>query len=292
MMSLGSVWEIIKATFKHWSDDNASEHAAALAYYTIFSLAPLLIIVIAIAGFVFGERAARGELVGQIQGVVGPTGAQAVQQMLSSASTPKANITATLLGVVTLLAGSMVVFTWLKSMLNTIWGVKPKSGQGVKGIVKGYLMPFVMVLGAGSLLLASLVLSVASSAFARYLGEVLDVPGGVWVALNAIIPFIIVTILFAMIFKVLPDVVIRWSDVWVGAIVTALMFTVGKFLIGLYLSHSNVASAYGAAGSLIVLLLWIYYSAQILFLGAEFTQAYACRRGTQIRPSGNAVLVS
>lgn len=287
------IWELIKATFSEWSADKASRLAAALAYYTIFSLAPLLIIVIAVAGFVFGEQAARGEVVNQIEGLVGSQGAEAVQTMIENAGASKSTgIVATIIGLATLIFGATGVFAQLQDALNTVWGVEAKSGGGIMGTIKNRLLSFTMVLGIGFLLLVSLAVSAALSGLSNYLNSVMPGSDLIWQILNFVISFSVVTLLFALIFKVLPDVEIDWSDVWMGAIITALLFTIGKFLIGLYLGRSSVSSTYGAAGSLVVLLLWIYYSAQILLLGAEFTQVYANSYGSHIRPDDKAVPVT
>jgi membrane protein len=286
-----SLWQVLKETAKDWSEDKAARLAAALAYYTIFSLAPLLIIIIGIAGLVFGRQAVQGQLVGQIQGVVGQQGAQLIQTMIQGASKPSSGIIATVIGAVTLLVGAMGVFGQLQDSLNTIWEVKPRPGRGFLAVVKDRLASFLMVLGIGLLLVVSLVISAAVSAFGQEAGRLLG-SSAVAQVLNFLVPFLVITLLFAMIFKVLPDVEISWREVWVGAAVTALLFSVGRILLGLYLGRAGTTSAYGAAGSLVIVLLWIYYSAQILFFGAEFTQVYARRYDRQIEPSANAVRVS
>lgn len=290
MMSLKTVWDLLKETFSDWSEDKASRLAAALAYYTIFSIAPLIIIVIAVAGLVFGREAVQGQIQGQIQGLVGEQGAGLVQEMVKGASNQSTGIIATVIGVVTLLFGATGVFGQLQDALNTIWEVTPKPGRGLLGIIRDRFLSFTMVLGVGFLLMVSLVLSAALVAVTKFTG--LDKIAYLGEVLNFVISFGVITLLFAMIYKILPDVKIAWSDVWIGAAVTALLFTIGKFLIGLYLGHSAVASSYGAAGALVVIVLWLYYSAQILFLGAEFTQVYAKRFGSQIKPAEDAVPVT
>ncbi|MCC7448121.1 MAG: YihY/virulence factor BrkB family protein [Anaerolineae bacterium] len=276
--------ELAKQTFSEWNEDKAPQLAAALAYYTIFSIAPLLIIVIGIAGLVFGQEAVRGQIVGQIQGMVGQQGAELIQTMIQNASRPAAGVLATIIGFVTLLAGAAGVFSQMKATLNQIWDVPPKQGPGgIKGIIasiKQQFISFTMVLGVGFLLLVSLVLSAGLQAAGKFLGDRFGVSSGIWEIINFVVSFGVITLLFAAIYKVLPDLKIAWRDVWIGAAVTALLFTIGKWLIGLYLGHSSTASSYGAAGSLVILLLWIYYSAQILFLGAEFTQVYARKHGS------------
>jgi membrane protein len=291
-MNLGAVWDLLKEIFSEWSEDKAARLAAALAYYITFSLAPLLLIVIAIVGLLFGQEAVQGRVVEQIQGLVGPDGAQLVQTMLQSTRQSGSNIVATLIGIVTLLLGATGVFVQLQDALNTIWEVAPKPGRGVLGMVKDRLLSFTMLLGIGFLLLVSLAVSAGLAALSSFLGDLL--PGLFEVAkvLDFVISLGVITLLFAMIYKFLPDVKIRWGDVWVGAAVTSLLFTVGKFLIGLYLGYSSAASVYGAAGSLAVLLIWIYYTAQIVLLGAEFTQVYAKRYGSRIVPGADAMFTS
>ena len=279
-MNARTIWTLLKETFSEWSEDKASRLAAALAYYTIFSLAPLLIIAIAVAGLVFGQEAAQGELVAQIQGLVGQEGAKLIETMIQSASKPTSGIIATAIAIATILFGASGLFGQLQDALNTIWEVKPKPERSILGMVKDRFLSFTMVLGIGFLLLVSLIISAVLSALNPYLTDLL--PGSIYLIqiLNVVISFGVITLLFAMIYKVLPDVKIAWGDVWIGAAVTSLLFTLGKFLIGLYLGNSSAGSAYGAAGSLVVLLLWVYYSAQILLFGAEFTQVYAKRRGS------------
>ena len=291
MSVVKSGFDLIKESFKGWKDDGALDLGAALAYYTILSLAPLLLIVIAVAGLVWGREAVQGQLVGQMQGIVGTQGAQAIQTMVANAGKHGQGVLATILGLATILFGATGVFVQLQSALDRIWNVEPKPGAGIWSFIRTRMISFGMVLGIGFLLLVSLVVTAAVAALGKWATGML--PGGETLIniLTFAVSFALITLLFAMIYKVLPDVEIAWRDVWIGAAVTALLFTIGKFLIGLYLAHSTVASTYGAAGSLVVLLLWIYYSSQILFLGAEFTQVYATRYGSQIRPSKHAVPV-
>jgi membrane protein len=277
---------------KDWSEDRAARLAASLAYYTIFSLAPLLIIAIAIAGLAFGREATQGQIVNQIGGLVGSEGAKGIQALIENASKPSSGVIATTFGIIVLLIASSGFFGQLQDGLNTIWEVKPRPGRGILGIIKDRFLSFTMVLGIGFLLLVSLVLSAGLVALGEFLGRFM--PGTVIVGyvLNIVLSLLVITLLFAMIFKVLPDVKISWRDVWIGAAVTALLFTVGKSLLGLYLVKANIASAYGAAGSLVVILVWVYYSAMILFFGAEFTQVYANRYGSRIVPDRNALPVT
>ncbi len=292
-MKIQDIWELLKATFSEWSEDKASRLAAALAYYTVFSLAPLLIIAIAVAGMVFGQEAARGEIVAQIESVVGQQGAEAIQTMIANAGqSTDGGIIATVIGLATLIFAATGAFAQLQDALNTVWEVSPETGSGVLGMIRTRFLSFTMILGIGFLLLVSLVISAALSAIGGFFGNLLPGYDILWQGVNFLISFGVTTLLFAMIFKVLPDVDIAWSDVWVGALVTALLFTLGKFLIGLYLGRSSVSSTYGAAGSFVVVLLWVYYSAQILLLGAEFTQVYANRYGSRIRFSEGAAPLS
>jgi membrane protein len=283
---------LIRETFSEWSKDKASRLAAALSYYTIFSIAPLLVIAIAVAGLVFGREAATNQVVGEIRGLVGEDGAQVIQSILQNASKTASGILATVIGVATLLIGASGAFGQLQDSLNTIWEVKPKKGRGVKGVLRDRFLSFSMVLVIGFMLLVSLLLSALLSGVGKYLSDRLPLSSFFLQAMNFGISLAVTTLLFALIFKVLPDAYIRWRDVWVGSLVTALLFSLGRFLIGLYLGRSSVSSAYGAAGSLVVVLLWVYYSAQILFLGAEFTQVYANKFGKSIVPKPNAERVN
>ncbi len=286
-MRLKDLVGLLKDTFKEWNEDGASRLGAAVAYYTIFSLAPLLIIIIAMAGLFFGQRAVQGQVVGQIEGLIGHDGAVMVQSMIANSNKPSANVIATVIGIVTLLLGATGLFGELQSSLNLIWEVAPKP-RGVFTIVKDRLLSFSMILGIGFLLLVSLVLSAAIAAAGQFVGSAVPVPEIVLHAVNFVISFLIITGLFAMMYKVLPDAEISWRDVLVGAAVTSLLFTVGKLLIGLYLGHSGTTSTYGTAGALVVILLWVYYSAQILFFGAEFTQIYSNRYGSKVKPAPDA----
>jgi membrane protein len=288
-MRLKTAASMLKETVNNWLDDRAMSLAASLAFYTVLSLAPLLIVAVSVAGLVFGEAAARGEISGQLRGMLGGQGGAAIEGVLANAKEPHANVIGTVVGLVVLLFGASGVFTELQDSMNAIWQVKPKPGRGVTGAVKSRVFSFAMVLGVAFLLLVSLILSAALSAAGKFLGD--HLPGGeaVWFVINFAISLGVVTLLFALIFKVVPDVEIGWRDVWYGAAFTALLFTVGKALIGIYLGRASVGSPYGAAGSLVVLVVWLYYSAQILFLGAEFTRVYAEHTGSRILPNENAV---
>ncbi len=287
-----SIFNLFKKTFAEWSQDRASRLAAALAYYTIFSIAPLLVIVIGIAGLVWGRQAVKGQLMSQIGGTVGPQAASLIQTMVQNASKPSAGIAATIIGFVVLLFGASGVFAALQDALNTVWGVAPKPGRPLKNTLQDRLVSFLMVLLIGFLLLASLVISAALQAAAGLVGNAAGMSAATGVAANFLFFLVVGILLFALIFKILPDAEVGWSDVWIGATFTSLLFAVGRWLLGLYLGRAGVASTYGAAGSLVVLLLWIYYSAQILLLGAEFTQVYARRHGAHIRPAPNAIALT
>jgi membrane protein len=280
---------LLKETFKEWQEDKASRLAAALAYYTAFSIAPLFVIAIAIAALVYGEDAAQGRIVQQLQGLVGEDPAEAIEAMLASSRKPAEGTIATLISVALLFFGASNIFTQLQDSLNTIWEVTPKPGRGIKGIIKDRILSFGMVLGIGFLLLVSLILSAVLAALGNYLGGMMPGLEFLWSILNFFLSFGVISVLFALMFKFLPDVKITWGDVRIGAVITALLFTIGRSLLSLYLSNSGVGSTYGAAGSLVVLLLWVNYSAQILFFGAEFTQVYANKYGSLIVPAKNAV---
>jgi membrane protein len=284
-----AAFNFVKDVFEKWIDDKAPKLGASLSFYTIFSLAPLLIISVALAGLFFGEEAARGEIVGQISGLVGEESAVVIETALKSSADRETGIIALIISIITLTIGSTFVFIELQDSLDMIWKVKPKPGRSmIKGLIKDRLISFSIVIVIGFLLLVSLLISAVISALSNYIDDHLFfIPIWVLELTNVVFSFGIIFILFAMVYKILPDVHIAWSDVWIGAAVTAALFVIGKFLIGLYLGTSTVASTYGAAGSLVILLLWIYYSAQILFLGAEFTQVYANKYGTGIKPTAN-----
>ncbi|MDY6940569.1 MAG: YihY/virulence factor BrkB family protein [Cyanobacteriota bacterium] len=287
-MTLRKMWKLIREAIQEWQEDNASRLAAALAYYTVFSLAPLLIIAIAIAGAIFGEEAARGEIVGQIQGLVGREGAQVVETAIENANQPDISSFASIISIAVLLFGASGVFAQLQEALNTIWDVKAKPKNGLWNLVRKRILSFSAVLGIAFLLLVSLIISAALSGLNRYASHLLPGADFLWQILDTGISFGFITLLFALMYKYLPDVKIQWSDVWVGAAITAALFTIGKFGLGLYLGGGSFGSTYGAAGSLVVVLAWVYYSAQILFFGAEFTQVYARRYGSCIVPDRHA----
>ncbi len=284
--------DLLKRSFLGWMDDKALRLSAALAYYSIFSIAPLLVITIGIVGLVLGEEAVTGQLYGELKNYMGSQSAEAIQSMVQSASKPSQGVVATVTGFVLLILGASGVFGELKDALNTIWGVKPKPGLGIMGMVRGKFLNFGMVLVIGFLLLISLMMSTAIAGLNHRLESVLALPPFVWSVLAFIISTGLVTTLFAMIFRVLPDAQIRWRHVWFGALITAVLFEIGKTGLGWYLGREGTASAYGAAGSVVLLLLWVYYASCILFFGAEFTQVYAEADDYKIEPTANATRVT
>jgi membrane protein len=290
-MRAKSIAGILKQTASDWLDDKAPRLAASLALYTLLSLAPLLILAVSIAGLLFGEEAARGQIAQQLSGILGDKGAVAVQAILANAKAPSSGILGTVVGLGIALFGASGVFGELQGTLNAIWDVDSKPGRGIWGFVRDRFFSFALVLGVAFLLLVSLVVSAGLAVIGAYFSHTL--PGGdeVWQVLNFAISLGVTTLLFALIYKVVPDVTIQWRDVWVGATATAMLFTLGKFLIGLYVGRSTVASPFGAAGSVVALVVWVYYSAQILFFGAELTQVYARQHGSRIEPSENAIQV-
>lgn len=290
-MSTRRIWRLLKETFKEWSADRASRLAAALSYYTMFSLAPLLTIVVAIAGFFFDRGTVQEQLTQQIQSLVGEEGAAFAQTALENAHTPgeSTSLIASIISIVLLLIGATGVFKHLQASLNAIWNVEAKPASATAGFVSKQIVSFAMLLTIGFLLMVSLVLSAGLAALSTYLSGLLPGVDALWQLLNIVLSLAICTVLFALLYKYVPDVRIDWNDVWIGAAITSFLFTIGKFLLGLYLGNSGFSSSYGAAGSVIIILAWVYYSAQILFFGAEFTQVYARRYGSRIRPDAHAV---
>jgi membrane protein len=280
-MTIVQFWVLTKTAAASWVDDHAQSMGAALAYYTMFSIAPLLLIVISIAGLLFGVEAARGEIAGQLEAMMGQQGAEAVQGLLKSVSEPSESLSATLIGGVLLLIGATTVFGELQSALDRIWRAPKRHIGGVWSMLRARLLSFGMIMGIGFLLMVSLVASAALAAMGKWWGLMFADWALLANALNLIVSFGFTTTVFAMIYKIMPYASVAWSDVWIGAAVTSLLFTIGKFLIGLYIGQSGVSSAFGAAGSLVMVLVWVYYSAQIFLMGAEFTWAYACMFGSR-----------
>lgn len=274
-ITLNMLGRIFRRALAGWWKDDVPRLGASLAYYTLFSLAPILVVAIAIGGLVFGPEAVRGEIVGQIKGLIGRDGAEAVQAMLEGAAKPSSSVPATTAGVITFFLAATGAFLELQTALNTIWRVKPKtSGSFFRVLVLQRLISFGLVVALGFLLLTSLLVSAALAAIHTYMGNAFPGVVVVWEALNVVVSLGVITLLFALVYKVLPDRKLSWGDVWIGALVTAGLFTIGKLLIGLYLGTTSLASSYGAAGSVIVILVWVYYSAQVILLGAEFTREY------------------
>ncbi len=278
--SLRTWWILVKTSAASWVDDYAASMGAALSYYTVFSIAPLLLIVVSVAGLVFGPDAVRGALFAQLQGLMGDDAAKAVQGLLASVNKPSQGIIGTVVGIALLLFGATTVFGELQDSLDRIWRAPARQKGGLWSLLRARLLSFGMILGLAFLLMVSLVVGAAIAALGNWWGPAF----GSWEVLlqivNLLVGFVLTTVVFAMIYKMMPRVHVRWRDVWTGAIVTSLLFTIGKFLIGLYIGKSGVASGFGAAGSLVVVFIWVYYSAQIFFLGAEFTWVYAKTLGS------------
>ncbi|RZL10964.1 MAG: YihY/virulence factor BrkB family protein [Rubrivivax sp.] len=281
-MSIKAAWELAKEAFSSWLDDYGQSMGAALAYYTVFSMAPLLLIVISVAGLIFGADAARGEILGQLRGLMGQDAALAIQGLLESVNKPAESTLATAIGLTVLLVGATSVFAELQDVLDRIWRA-PIRGKpsGVWALLRSRFLSFGMILGIGFLLIVSLVFSAALTALQSWWEPWFGGWAILAMVVNQVIAFAMTTAAFAMIYKIMPRVHIQWPDVWVGAAVTALLFTLGKYLIGLYIGKSGVTSSFGAAGSLVVVLVWVYYSAQIFLIGAEFTWVYAHTFGSR-----------
>lgn len=276
-------------TGREFIADKAMRLSAALAYYSVFSLAPLLLIALAVAGSVLGEEAVRGQLENQLKSSLGASGAFAVQEMVAGADKPDTNVVMSLVGIVMLLVGAGGFFGQLQDALNTVWGVEPRPGRGWKGMLKDRFLSVSMVLGTGFLLLVSMILTTMLQAVSDYGETIAHLPPQLWAVVSATVSFALITLLFAAIFKVLPDARVPWRHVWVGAVFTSALFTVGKLGIGWYLGREATASSYGSAGALALVLLWVYYSSVILLFGAEFTQVWATRQGFDIVPADGAV---
>jgi membrane protein len=289
----GNVFSLLKQTFQEWLQDKVPQLGAALAYYTVFSLAPLVLVLLAIVGVIFRDdpAGAWNKITQQMSYFLDPSAVQVVQNIAQKASQPGKSTIATIIGVALAVFGASGVFGQLQDALNTIWGVKAKPAAGIWGFLRSRFLSFAMVAGVCFLLLVSLAIEALLKGFSHYVQSVL--PGGIVIALAVylVFDFAVVVLLFAMIFKFLPDVEIQWRDVWIGAVMTAIFFGLGKWLLGFYLGSGAAASAYGAASSLITLLLWVYYSSQILLFGAEFTQVYAAQAGRELKPSEYAIRV-
>lgn len=284
-----TVWMLLRSTVQSWITDDAQRLAAALAYYAVFSLAPIMIIVIGLTSIYMGTTRAQMEITRQFTGLVGRQGGELVQQMVDIGLREHDGWRATVIGLITLLVGASGAFAQLQGALNQVWGVRPNPKKGFLVILRARFFSFAMILVVGFLLLVSLILSAWLAALANAIGFLMPDVDLLIRGLNFLLSFLVITLLFALIYKVLPDVAIRWRDVWLGAAGTALLFGLGKYVIGLYLGNSAIASSFGPAGALVVILVWIYYSAQIFLFGAEFIQVYANWRGVRLTPTSYAV---
>jgi membrane protein len=281
-MSWRKVWSLLKETVAEWQKDKVDRMAAALAYYTLFSIAPLLVIAVAVAGAVFGEEAARGEVVAQIQGLLGKAGAEVVQTALANTQNPENGngIVPSIISTLALIFGASGVFIQLQDSLNAVWNVEESAKGGVKAVVRKRIFSFAMVITIGFILMVSLVVSAGLAAVSAFTNSMFPALESLWKLINIGISLGVFTVLFALIYKYLPDIKIAWRDVLVGALFTSILFSIGKELLGFYLGNGSFGSAYGAAGSVITVLAWIYYSVQIMLFGAEFTQVYTRRYGS------------
>ncbi len=291
-LSLKSIWKVLKQAFSGFADDKVLKLSAALAYYTVFSIGPMIIVIIYFAGVIYGREAVQGSIFGQIQGLVGADAALQIQSMIKNAALSNKGSVAGTIGIITLVLGATGVFAEIQESINIIWNLKPKPKKGWLKMIMNRLLSFSVIISLGFILLVSLVLTgLIEALMSRLQARFPNVTVVVLYIVNLLITFGIITTLFGVIFKVLPDAVIKWKDVIVGSMVTAILFMAGKFAITFYIGKTNVSGTYGAAGSLVVLLLWVYYSSVILYFGAEFTKAYATHFGSSIHPSEYAVWV-
>lgn len=287
------MWSLLKEAALGWINDNASRLSAALAYCSIFSLAPLLIIVMFVVAMVFGQDAADGTVYDQLSSLLGSQVAETVQTWIQATNAnPRSGWVATALGLAVLLFGATTVFTELKNSLNTIWGVEVRSGRAIRTLLRDRFLSFSMVLGVGFLLLVSMMVSAGLAAVGTFMSSALALPSLVWQVTDFFVSLLVTGLLFAMIFKILPNVILEWQDVAAGGLLTALLFTIGKAGIAMYLTSGGVASSFGAAGIVVIILLWVYYATSILFFGAEFTKAWVRNRVGRITPHRRAYLVS
>jgi membrane protein len=289
-ISFKGIWEVLKNSFRGFGDDKITKMSSSLAYYTIFSMAPLLIIIISLSGIFLGQDAAEGKIYAQLTAFVGANTASQLQEMIKNASLSGKSVTAAVIGIATLVIGATTVFAQIQDSINFIWGLKPKPKRGWLKFLKNRFLSFSVIIGLGFLLLVSLSISALIDGFSNSLQAYFPkVTVVIFYIINLLITLAITTLIFGAIFKVLPDAKIKWKEVLVGSVVTAVLFMLGKFGISFYIGKSQVGSTYGAAGSLVILLLWVYYSAIILYFGAEFTKAFAVKYGSQIHPDDYAV---
>lgn len=281
-MNWRNIWSLLKETVDEWQRDKVGQMAAALAYYTLFSIAPLLVIAVAVAGAVFGQEAARGEVVAQIQGLLGKSGAEVVQTALANTQNPQSGngIVPFIISTLALIFGASGVFIQLQDSLNAVWNVDPSPQAGVKAVVRKRIFSFAMVITIGFILMVSLIVSTSLAALSTFTNQLVPALESLWQLVNIGISLGVFTLLFALIYKYLPDIHIAWKDVLVGAFFTSILFSIGKELLGLYLGNGTFGSAYGAAGSVVTVLAWIYYAVQIMLFGAEFTQVYTRKYGS------------
>lgn len=289
-ISFKGIWEVLKNSFSGFSKDKITKMSGSLAYYTVFSMAPLLIIIISLSGLFLGQQAAEGKVYAQLAGFVGADTAAQLQEIIKNASLAGKSKIAAIIGAITLLVGATTVFAEIQDSINTIWGLKPKPKKGWLKMLKNRFLSFSVIISLGFLLLVSLGITTLIDGFSASLKAYFpNVAVIIFYIINLVITLVVITLIFAVIFKVLPDADIKWKDVLSGAITTAVLFMIGKFGISFYISKSNVGSTYGAAGSLVILLLWVYYSSIILYFGAEFTKAFAIKYGSPIHPDAYAV---
>ena len=286
---LKNLWLLLRDSAIAWDDDDIMGQGAALAYYTVFALSPLIILMIVLSSLGFGQEAASGHLVDQIRGLIGEEGAEFVQSLITNAYRSDSNILAAVISIVMVLLGASAVFVQLQSSLNAIWRVAHKPMGTIRRFLKARLLAFAVILGIGFLLLVSLIVSAALAAVSDYLGRNVLPLAGLVSVIDFLVSFVGITIMFALMFKFIPDAIVKWTDVWVGAAVTSVLFAIGKLAIGLYLGNGAIGSTFGAASSLVIIMLWAFYSVQIVLYGAEFTRLYATRFGSGILPGANAV---
>jgi len=288
---LKNIWLLLKDSAVAWDDDNIGQHGAALSFFTIFSVSPLLILVILLSSLEFGKEAASGHLVSQIRGLIGIEGAQFVQSLITNAYKSQSNALAAFFSAVMLLLGASGVFIQLRDSLNIIWRVQLKPTGTIHAFLRVRLLSFALILGIGFLLLVSLIINAVLAAMSDYLRNLLAAFGGLVGVFDFTISFAGITVIFALMFKFVPSAHLKWTDVWIGAAVTSLLFTIGKLIIGMYLGSGAMGSTFGAASSLVIFMMWVFYSSQIVLYGAEFTRLYAVRFGSNIQPNANAVHV-
>lgn len=284
------IWEVLKNAFTGFSDHKVTKLSGSLAYYTVFSMAPLLVVIISLCGIFLGQEAAQGQIYSQLSGFLGSDTAAQLQEIIKKASLGDKSTVAFVIGVVTLLVGSTTVFADIQDSINTIWGLKPKPKRGWLKLLQNRFLSFSVIISLGFILLVSLGITAVLDGFsARLQARFSDISVIFFYILNQVITLAVISLIFGVIFRVLPDAIIKWKDVILGSIVTAVLFMIGKFGISIYIGQSDVGSTYGAAGSLVIVLLWTYYSSIILYFGAEFTKAYAMAYGSEIHPSHYAV---